>query len=210
MSSQTKNILLTFLYFGGWAVIHTLTASLSFKHFIRRTIGKFSAFYTLFYILFSLITLGLFFLLVPEIKGLFYQIKAPFSHLLRFVQFLAAIFLFLSAKQFDIGEFLGFKDGLRFFSKEAPAEPTLVTAGIYGFVRHPLYFFAIIFMWANPIVTYRYLTIVSAFTLYFLIGSYFEEKKLVAQFGQSYLNYRKEVPAFLPLKWLKTLIQFGR
>ena len=209
MSVQVQNILLTLIYFCIWALIHSLIASLPFKDFVKRLLGKFYAFYKLFYVIFSLITFGIFFLLVPEIKGVLYQIREPFSYLWRVTQVIAAVFLLLTANQFDVWEFLGFREALRFFIKEALAKPILVTTGLLGFVRHPLYFFAIIFLWASPAMTYRYLTIVSAFTLYFLIGSYFEEKKLAAQFGQNYLNYKKEVPAFLPLKWLKRLVKVG-
>jgi protein-S-isoprenylcysteine O-methyltransferase Ste14 len=39
------------------------------------------------------------------------------------------------------------------------------------------------------------------FTAYALMGTYFEERDLVKNFGQQYLNYRKQVPGFIPKLW---------
>jgi protein-S-isoprenylcysteine O-methyltransferase Ste14 len=40
-----------------------------------------------------------------------------------------------------------------------------------------------------------------AITLYFAIGSWFEERKLIAIHGDAYRRYRDKVPALLPLPW---------
>ena len=40
-----------------------------------------------------------------------------------------------------------------------------------------------------------------AITAYFVIGSWFEERKLVALHGEAYRHYRDKVPALLPLPW---------
>jgi protein-S-isoprenylcysteine O-methyltransferase Ste14 len=34
--------------------------------------------------------------------------------------------------------------------------------------------------------------------MYFIVGSYHEEKLLIEQFGPAYLEYRKEVPRIFP------------
>ena len=38
-----------------------------------------------------------------------------------------------------------------------------------------------------------------AITLYFAIGSRLEERKLVAEFGESYRRYQRRVPGLVPL-----------
>jgi hypothetical protein len=40
-----------------------------------------------------------------------------------------------------------------------------------------------------------------AITLYFVIGSWFEERKLEVHFGATYREYRKRVPGLIPLPW---------
>jgi len=38
-------------------------------------------------------------------------------------------------------------------------------------------------------------------TLYFVIGSWFEERKLVRYHGERYRQYKKMVPGLIPLPW---------
>ncbi|CAG0999038.1 partial methanethiol S-methyltransferase, partial [Rhodocyclaceae bacterium] len=40
-----------------------------------------------------------------------------------------------------------------------------------------------------------------AITLYFVIGSWLEEKKLLALHGDAYRRYREKVPGLVPLPW---------
>ena len=40
-------------------------------------------------------------------------------------------------------------------------------------------------------------------TIYLILGSRLEEEKLVAQFGEAYRKYQREVPMLVPLKWGK-------
>jgi len=37
------------------------------------------------------------------------------------------------------------------------------------------------------------------FTIYFFIGSHYEERRLVAEFGAEYEDYRRQVPGIVPL-----------
>ena len=38
-------------------------------------------------------------------------------------------------------------------------------------------------------------------TLYFVIGSRLEEKKLLSYYGNAYAHYRRKVPGLVPLPW---------
>ena len=43
-------------------------------------------------------------------------------------------------------------------------------------------------------------------TVYLIVGTYLEEKKLVREFGESYRSYQKKVSMLIPYKWLKSNI----
>jgi len=72
------------------------------------------------------------------------------------------------------------------------------TPGPYRFVRHPLYvgwFFA---FWATPTMTYAHLLFAIATAAYILIAIQLEERDLVAEFGGTYEEYRRNVPMLVP------------
>jgi methanethiol S-methyltransferase len=73
-----------------------------------------------------------------------------------------------------------------------------VVAGLYKLVRHPLYTCGLILVWLPPVMTWNLLAFAIGATVYILIGAYFEERKLVAEFGQAYLDYRKRTPMLIP------------
>lgn len=79
----------------------------------------------------------------------------------------------------------------------APDEK-LITNGLYARMRHPIYTFSFVLIWFSPLLTWNLLALFLGVTAYTLIGSVFEEQKLVQAFGQEYQEYQKTTPAFLP------------
>lgn len=81
-------------------------------------------------------------------------------------------------------------------------KPELITAGIYSQVRHPLYLATILIFGAMALI-YPF-PVVNVFALsmiaYTLIGAYFEERKLVQQYGDEYNEYKNKAGFILP--WL--------
>ena len=70
--------------------------------------------------------------------------------------------------------------------------------GPYGWVRHPLYFFILLMIWAYPYLTADRLLFNVMFTLWISIGTVLEERDLVADFGNVYQDYQNKVPRLLP------------
>jgi protein-S-isoprenylcysteine O-methyltransferase Ste14 len=70
---------------------------------------------------------------------------------------------------------------------------------LYRFVRHPIMTGFIIAFWATPVMTTGHLLFAVVTTMYIVIAvKHFEEKDLVAQIGEQYTNYQKEVGTFFP------------
>lgn len=85
-----------------------------------------------------------------------------------------------------------------FYKKQPPA--ALELGGLHRYVRHPLYFGTLLFIWSLFFV-FPYLNNLLAciiITGYTLLGARLEEKKLVAQFGEKYLSYKQRVPMLIP------------
>jgi protein-S-isoprenylcysteine O-methyltransferase Ste14 len=72
------------------------------------------------------------------------------------------------------------------------------TPHLYGRMRHPLYVGWAIAFWATPTMTAGHLLLAALLTGYMLVAVVFEERDLVAHFGETYENYRRRVPMFIP------------
>ena len=111
-------------------------------------------------------------------------------------QGLAAIMLVVGVLQTDTLSFVGLR---QFFEEEKPSQ--LVTRGLYRLVRHPLYTAGLLFLWLSPQVTVNSFTMYVGATVYILVGAYFEERKLLREFGTAYAEYKAKTPMLIP--WVK-------
>lgn len=70
--------------------------------------------------------------------------------------------------------------------------------GAYRWVRHPLYSSILLLIWSTPDVTADGLLFNVLWTAWIVGGTVLEERDLVAELGEPYLEYRRAVPMLLP------------
>ena len=105
----------------------------------------------------------------------------------------AAIMIFFTKK------FFFELSGADVFLKRKRSDVFLKTS-LYNYVRHPLYTATLLFIWSIFFLHPSLSNIISCLciTVYTIIGVYFEEKKLVKDFGESYIQYRNVTPMLIP------------
>ncbi len=81
---------------------------------------------------------------------------------------------------------------------KALPEPVFHTPLFYRHVRHPIYLGFILAFWAAPEMTAGHFLFAAGCTAYIFIGIWFEERDLVAQFGQRYVAYCKQAGMLFP------------
>jgi protein-S-isoprenylcysteine O-methyltransferase Ste14 len=85
----------------------------------------------------------------------------------------------------------------RLTGREMPAQG-FKTPLLYRYVRHPLYLGLLLSLWSVPVMTAGHLLFSIGLSGYILVGIWFEERDLVAQFGARYRRYRAEVGMLVP------------
>lgn len=181
-----------------WGVVHSVLASHSVKQAVRKLAGNiaFDRMYRFSYNSFALSS----FYPVAMIFFTFedqplYKIPMPWAYGTVIIQGIAVLILMSAVLQTGIGEFIGW-DQLSQIDESKP--PSLITDGWYARVRHPLYTGILVFGWLIPEMTVNSLALLIVFSLYILIGAWFEERKLLKDFGPAYAEYKTRVPMFFP------------
>ena len=113
---------------------------------------------------------------------------------------LAAVGGFIwSLRYYDGQEFLGLRQW-RTKIKIAEDQERFHLSPLHRFVRHPWYFLALVIVWTRDMDP-AFLITALAVTLYFIVGSRLEERKLLAYHGEVYRRYMMQVPGLCPLPW---------
>ena len=187
-----------------FAILHSFLAGRSFKRWLFSIAPGIRPFYRMLYNIFALVTFWLWLQLLPTGGQVIYAIPAPYSYLLYGVQIASVAGLYWAARPLDNQAFVGTRqiyDYLRFDQfpddLDEPAHE-LSFRGAYRHMRHPLYTFVILILIFRPEVTLRWAILSLFCILYFWIGSIYEERKLLKQYGALYYRYRQQVPRFIP------------
>lgn len=186
--------------FIAYFVIHSLTASLWLKRQVATRIPSLIPYYRLLFNALSLLlTLPLIVVVVTYPGEPLWQWQGAGFYVANGMALLAVIAFFASLKMYDMDEFWGMRQ-LRERVKEVKDMEQFKISVFHRFVRHPWYTMILVFIWTRDMSTTQLLTY-SLVTLYLVIGSRMEERKLIAYHGEIYRLYRQRVPGLLPLPW---------
>ncbi len=186
--------------------IHSFLASDRVKDYFKNILNEKIAFYRISYNIISLVLLAVIYETAPKPAVIIYDLPYPYDIIVYLLQVLSLAGVVYSFSLFNFKEFLGFNQVGRwlageYLTEEKDEHTEFRGDKIYKYMRHPGYFFSILFMGLRPQMDVFYFTAFLCFSSYFYIGTFFEEKKLAARFGAVYSDYQKRTPRIFPFKF---------
>lgn len=190
----------------GWlayGIIHSFLATLFSKRRFSRWFGE-RAYFGLYRLFFNAIAgltaLPLLALLFLRPGPVIWTVEPPLAYLFLGIQAAGFVGLLISLLQIDAMRFLGLRQFEAWLNGRPLPLPTeqLSVQGVYRIVRHPLYLFSLMLLWPVTTMTSAWLGMTIGATVYFIIGSFLEENKLLRIFGEDYAVYRDRVPWLIP------------
>lgn len=187
-----------------YGIIHSWLASQTIKALIRNWVGDriYHGFYRIGFNLFALMSiLPIVLLVMLRPGGVVWSLNLNWRFPLLVIQMVGIAGFAASSLQIDLLRFLGISQLFAYLRGDPLPLPDerLKTGGVYALVRHPLYLFSILLIWPVTTMTEAYLGFCIGTTLYFIVGSVYEERRMMSAFGEVYVQYRARVPWMLPL-----------
>ena len=190
-----------------FCALHSALISITFTNFIKLKLGDSSRFYRLFYNLFSIATLIPVLIYSASVKQQPFFVwdgyLLPIKYSLLFV---GILFFVMGSRNYSFAQFSGFAQ-IREDARHNLINKTgkLSARGILGVVRHPFYAGIFPLIWSSNLDV---MTLIGNIVLsvYVVIGTLLEERKLILEFGDAYCEYQQKVSMLFPLKWIKLKI----
>lgn len=180
-----------------FAVQHTIMARPGFKQWVTRYIPE-AAERSTFVLIASLI-LGALCLFWQPIPAIVWQVESPLgAGILWAICGAGWLLLFASSYMIDHYDLFGLRQVWLQFIERPHTHSEFVTRGAYNYVRHPLMLGVLMGVWAIPVMTAGHLLLAAGFTVYILIGTWYEERDLVRILGEKYRVYQQHVPKLFP------------
>jgi len=196
---HSNHIILIILWLSYFS-IHSLFASLLLKKYMLNAFPRIMPWYRLLFNLLAVL------LLIPPIVLMYmypgeivWQWSGGWRYFADILALLSLAGFIWSLKSYDSAEFLGTRQ-LQENRKDTSDGEIFKISVFHRYVRHPWYTFALILIWTRD-MNVSYLISAILLSLYFILGSRLEEKKLVVFHGDRYRLYRKYVAALVPLPW---------
>ena len=196
------------LIFFAFAFIHSITVAQWFKELCTRSFGEtfMRVWYRFLYTMVSGVTAAIAVYFIAQAPDRVLWIAPSWLRwLLHGIQIAGFVFGVQVFHYLDKWEFMGFRQVWRYLAKgevagnvEGLTDRELVTTGVYGIVRHPLYVAGIIIFTFSPNITVNGLAITVLADLYFIFGMFIEERRFLKIFGEQYREYMTKVPRMVP------------
>jgi protein-S-isoprenylcysteine O-methyltransferase Ste14 len=186
-----------------WCALHSGMISVTTTGYLKRCLGTRFRAYRLVFNLVALVTVIPVMVYEQQLRGPLLFRWEGFLILFQVILLISAILLFMAgARHYDLLQFSGVRQIKTGSSHNAlTATGELDTTGVLDITRHPWYLGGILIIWTRDIDLSALVTNI-ILTLYFLVGTVLEERKLLIEYGDDYRRYQEKVSMLIPIKWL--------
>lgn len=186
------NLLLMSLF----AIQHSVMARPGFKRWSAKFLAPACQRST--YVLLSSLILLLLFWQWRPIPTVIWHTAGLAAWLLTSMHWLGWLIAFASTHMIDHFDLFGLRQAFTAWRGAKISGQSFRTPLLYKIVRHPIMLGFLLAFWATPEMTFGHLLFALANTAYILAALQFEERDLIAEFGETYQDYRRRVPMLLP------------
>lgn len=186
-SASLPAILVNLGLFSAFAAHHSLLARAGVKRALAAALPK-RAERTVYVWVASLLWLAVCLVWQP-LPGLVYAVEGPLRWLLYGVQLLGIVLTSRGAAVIDPLELSGIRQ-----AEGASGNDTFKVVGPFRFIRHPIYLGWLLIVFGGPWMTMNRLVFGLVSSTYLILAIPWEERSLIAAFGDRYRAYQREVP----------------
>ncbi|MFD2166179.1 methyltransferase family protein [Thalassotalea euphylliae] len=192
--STTQAVLINLSILTLFGLHHSIAARASFKEKLAQYIPAEVERST--YVLVSGVFMYVLCLYWQPLSGAVWQIdNAIITNILGVIHIMGWLVMVGATFEIDHFHLMGLKQSLTPNNAEGKE---LKESFLYSIVRHPIQSGVLMGVWSTSYMSMTQFVLSLGLTFYIVIGLYFEEKSLIAHFGDTYLNYKKRVPSVVP------------
>jgi methanethiol S-methyltransferase len=190
-ADTTRAVIVDIILFSVFALHHSLFARSSIKAAVRRLVSPDLERSTYTWMA-SLLLIAVCVLWLP-VRGELYRATGAVAALGYAVQALGLVVTVRSSARLDVLDLAGIRQVLQDQRGVKSDHVPLETSGLYGIVRHPLYFGWVLFVFGTPHMTLTRLLFAAISTVYLAAAVPLEERALIDVFGTEYRAYQARV-----------------
>lgn len=193
-----------------WCVVHSALSNLFVLSTIQRRFPRQFRYYRLLYNGISFITLLPLIVVTHMLNGPVFFSWDGYVIIGRGILLLAALSLFWAgARHYDLHEFMGIRQAKTGEHHTLISEGAdIFEGGIFTVTRHPWYLGTLLLIWSVlQNYTLAEFLVGLILSIYLVVGSLLEERKILVVYGDRYRQYQQKVSMLLPLKWLRSKLK---
>ena len=200
-SGSARNVALSILIdavlLGVFALQHSIMARPAFKRLLTRIVPPAAERTT--FVLLATAALALICWQWRPVPQPVWSIDGPLATaIIRAVSWSGWAMLLISTFLISHFELFGLAQGFARVLGRSPASRSFATPFLYRWLRHPIYGGFILAFWAAPHMSLGHFVFALLTSAYIFVGIWFEERDLISQFGERYIQYRRDVGMLLP------------